>query len=274
MNKIHISTIIKIENPQEYKLHAARWSGKTQPLDAFVRNKKDWFNWNRWRNTKNDFNRPYIISLIDFYHESDMWLFGGIYKVIKRREEQKSFAYDIEELNEYSNLVGRLKVELQKPSRGRAFLLENYLNNMFISEIFREVYSGQIFPGYENIAIDFSELSNIINIEKPDWKSALQSVKGIYCIYDKKNGKKYIGSAYGDYGIWNRWENYIKTGHGGNILLRSLIAEKGMKYIIDNFQFSLLEWRSFTTDNETIIKRENYWKKALLSTGNFGYNDK
>jgi hypothetical protein len=30
----------------------------------------------------------------------------------------------------------------------------------------------------------------------------LENVKGVYLIVDKSNGKMYVGSAYGDTGIW------------------------------------------------------------------------
>src|SRR6185437_3065016 len=45
-------------------------------------------------------------------------------------------------------------------------------------------------------------------------------------IVDRGNGKMYVGSAYGDAGIWSRWTSYIKTGHGGNDQLTRLIQQK------------------------------------------------
>jgi hypothetical protein len=62
-------------------------------------------------------------------------------------------------------------------------------------------------------------------------------VKGVYLIVDKKNGKMYVGSAYGDLGIWSRWSCYIGTGHGWNDELTKLIKDNGIQYARDNFQF-------------------------------------
>jgi hypothetical protein len=77
MSDIPITKIIGIEEPEKYKFHAARWNDSDQPLDVYVRDKKEWFGWNTWRNSKNEFSRKYIFSLIDFYPENNIWLFGG-----------------------------------------------------------------------------------------------------------------------------------------------------------------------------------------------------
>jgi len=271
MSEIPITQIFKIDDPTKYKFHAARWNGDEQPLDVYVRDKNEWFHWNTWRNNKDEFSRQYIFSLIDFYPETDTWLFGGIYEVLKRGIP-KSHSYEIKEIVEYSTYVGRLKVKLTKPSRGRAFLLEKHLDKMKIAEILKEPYSGAFFPGYENINHDFEVLVHVFKNEKPDWKAALENVKGVYVIMDKSNGKKYIGSAYGDSGLWSRWSCYLGTGHGWNDELTKIIKREGYDYAKNNFRLSLLEYRSMKVDDKVIIERENYWKEVFLSRGCFGYN--
>ena len=129
-----------------------------------------------------------------------------------------------------------------------------------------------VFPGHENINIDFPDLEAVFKYQKNDWKGALENVKGIYVVADKSNGKKYVGSAYGDGGIWSRWEDYVKTGHGHNRELTKLISQKGIKYARQCFKFSLLEYRPMTTGTDIITKRESFWKEILLSRGQFGYN--
>lgn len=96
-------------------------------------------------------------------------------------------------------------------------------------------------------------------------------MKGVYLICDKSNGKKYVGSAYGDAGIWSRWACYIGTGHGWNDELTKLVCEKGINYARNNFTFSLLEIMTMTTPDKSILDRESFWKNVLL-TREHGYN--
>lgn len=270
---IKLSAIIPISKLAEYKLHLACRNDKNQqPLDVFVRSRKEWERWNAWRSQKDDFNREYIFSLIDFYHEPGIWLFGGVYKVLSRGTEKNNYSYQVKLVESSQAFIGRLKVRLKRPSRSRAFCLENYYEALVISEILKECYSGEAFCGYENINHDFRRLEMIIRNGKQDWKAALENVKGIYLIMDKSNGKKYVGSAYGDSGIWSRWSCYIDTGHGWNDDLTKLIKQEGIEYAQSNFQISLLEYRSMKTDDKIIIERETYWKDVLLSRGEFGYN--
>src|SRR5215203_6808719 len=105
---IHLSSVLQISNPKAYKAHLASWNGKDQPLDVFVRDRKEWDLWNTWRSGKDEFNRKYILSLIHFYPEPDIWLFGGIYKVLSRAPLNKSHSYTVERVPDHEELVGRL----------------------------------------------------------------------------------------------------------------------------------------------------------------------
>ena len=272
MMKIKLTDIFEIDNPAAFKLHAARWNHEEQPLDVFVRSREDWFGWNTWRNPRNEFNRPFIFSLIDFYHEYETWLFGGAFEVLSRGSDVKCHSYKLKELPQFLPYVGRLKINMPKPSRGRAFYLEKHLNGMLVKEILQTKYSGQVFPGYEHINHDFSELEPIFRREKMDWKTALKNVKGVYLITDKSNGKRYVGSAYGEQGLWSRWSCYIGTGHGWNDELTKLIQSNGFEYAQKNFCLSLLEYRPMKTDDHEIIARESFWKEVMFSRGEFGYN--
>ncbi len=269
---LHLSLLLPIPNPREYKVHLASWNGEDQPLDVFVRDRGEWDSWNTWRSGKDEFNRTYILALIDFYPEPGVWLFGGIYQVLSRTQTNQSHSYRVEGLHDHDELVGRLKIRFTRPSRIRSVRLEKYFQHMTISELLKEPYTGERFPGYESISHDFGTLEVIFRTHRPDWKVALANVKGVYLIVDKSNGKKYVGSAYGDAGVWARWSCYIGTGHGWNDELTSLIAREGLDYARQNFRISLLEYRPAKTDDRVIIEREGYWKEALLSRGQFGYN--
>ena len=89
-------------------------------------------------------------------------------------------------------------------------------------------------------------------------------------IADRHTGKPYVGSAYGGIGIWQRWENYVKTGHGGNKELRALLKRRGMNHT-SQFQFSLVEVCDITASPAYVVARETHWKNVLLSR-EFGLN--
>lgn len=276
--EIMLKDYLKIseEDLNEYKLHLACWNGNEQPLNVYLQSWDKWVDWNEWRGGKDDFNRQYIFSLIQYHYENGKWLFGGIFEIKKRYQDwiKTSIGYKTELLDLHKDLIGRLVVDFYRYQgmRGRSFRLENYYNEMKISEVFKSPFQGVSFPGYENIDIDFSDLEQLIKIQKVDWKLLLENVKGIYLIVDKSNGKKYVGSAYGDYGLWSRWSTYINTGHGFNDELISLINAKGIEYARQNFKVSLFEHFPMKTDDNIVLKRESFWKKAMLSKGEFGYN--
>ncbi|MBW4968843.1 GIY-YIG nuclease family protein [Croceibacter atlanticus] len=265
---IKLTDLIKI-NPKDYKLHLAVTSEEgVNPLDVFIRDKDEWKLWQAYRGSKNEWTRPYIFSLIKFHN---FWLFGGIYTVIKRHNTR----YEVELASQFESLIGRLLISgiPTNRGRGRSYNLETYFDQFEINQIFQNMYDGQDFPGYENINVSFKNLEHIVRINKADWKTALQNLKGVYLITDTKTNKRYVGSAYGTEGIWTRWCSYINNGHGGNKLLRKLIKAEGLTYAKENYQFTLLEFRPMKTDDKDLILRESYWKRVLISKSEFGYNN-
>ena len=142
---------------------------------------------------------------------------------------------------------------------------ESVINDCEVAQILPDIFDNDIFPGYDKVNISWRELSRVL--EKDTWKTALQNQKGVYLITDTFNGKMYVGSAYGDEMILNRWKCYIQTGHGNNKELRGI----KLTYIKEHFRFSILDIFKSTTDFISIIERENYWKEVLLSR-KFGYN--
>jgi hypothetical protein len=266
--EIKLKDLITINDPENYKIHFAVWNGNEQPLDVFVRDKDEWRGWNSSRGKRNDFSRKYIFSLMRYFHQPDRWLFGGIFEVMSR--EIDSYVVRLDDRN--SEYIGRLLIQSSGPrTRGRAFYLENHYSELIVSALFERPYTGEAFCGYENIAHGFSQLEPIFIQNKQDWKTALENIKGVYLIVNKANGKIYVGSAYGESGIWARWSCYIGTGHGWSDELTKLIKAKGIDYARKNFQFSILEYRSMKADDQLIIEREQYWKRAFLSN-TFGYN--
>lgn len=270
MSDILVNEIFRIENPNQYKLHlACRNTEGVNPLDRYIEGRENWIGWNEWRGNRDDWTREYIFSLIEFYPKSNFWLFGGIFRVLERHPDR----YVLSEVDDFNRYDGRLLLSFVRYQgmRGRAFYLDRYLDQLIVSEIFPKPYDGEVFPGYQNINHDFSALEFIFKSEKSDWKTALMNIKGVYLLTDKLNGKQYVGSAYGEAGIWSRWSCYIGTGHGWNDQLTKLINDKGIAYSRKNFKLSILETMLFNTPDVQVIDRESYWKRVLM-TKEFGYN--
>ncbi len=267
---LHIDKFLPKEILDNCKVHAARWNGEDYPLDVFLRSQREWKGWNSYRGNKDEFNKKYIVAFIQFYPEKDTWLFGGVFKVAGRSSQPGPNGYDIEKVKFGAELVGRLKVG-GKLSRGRAFLPDTFFGAVEITELLKEPYSGETFAGFDKCSVDFAMLEILVNNDRPDWKAALQNVNGIYLISDKKTGKMYVGSAYGDDGIWHRWSQYVANGHGWNKNLVRLGGSNGVEYARKHFHFTLLESWPFQTDKNIVLSREGYWKEALM-TRDYGYN--
>lgn len=265
---ILLQDIWPINNPEEYKVHFARWNRHSQPLEVMARSSEEWQGWQEYRPGRNDFNRDYIFSLAQFYHETDVWMFGGVFRVLERYPDR----YTVEMTDIGHQFHGRLK--LYSPYRGRTTrkMMEKHYQDFQVKEILQEPYSGRSFSGYDEIDLSFDELETLIRNDRPDWKGPLENIKGVYLITDTHTSRIYVGSAYGDDGIWSRLSTYIENGHGGNVELRNLVNENGLKYCLEHFRFALLEDHRPRTPDDVIIARETYWKRILLSRGVDGLN--
>ncbi len=265
---IKLSEIMTLTPSHAYKVHFARWNQKIHPLEAYARNFDTWRGWQEYRPAKDEFNRDFVFSLIQVYYETDSWLFGGIWRVANRLPDK----YEVELSDFGKSFIGRLKIK--SPYRGRTTRtnLENHLETFEVAEILAEPYTGRNFPGYGDIDLSFDELHTIIKNGRLDWRGALEHMKGVYLITDTSTGKRYVGSAYSDQGLWSRWCSYVDTGHGGNKELETLVSDPSLDYCRANFRFALLEHISAREPDEKIISRENFWKGILLSRGEYGLN--
>ena len=256
----------------DYKIHCAIDTSKNnRPLNDFFAGKfKDYQD----LQTKKNFNKPNILSLIHL--QGDDWLFAGVWKVLgieneKYKREGKQFIkYKTKELNGLEHLTGRAIINFEKNFRASYLIGKKYEDKLYIKELKEKRMSVGDFPGYNSVRLLYNLLKVIINQDNPSWKGALSSVAGIYLITDINKGMHYVGSAYGGDGLWQRWANYVKNGHGHNKDLKSLINSKGKDYAL-NFQFSILEICDLNASEELVIKRENHWKEVLKSR-EFGLN--
>lgn len=252
----------------KFKIHCATGSNPT-PLEAFYDG--EFRKWQEYQNNRN-FNCDHIISLIHL-GGSD-WLFAGIYNVNgctpKSNNEKSWFDYSTSELPGLEHLVGRAVIAFNKNFRASYLNGERYVDQLIVKEIKPERQSIGDFPGYNKVCLPLRGLKTVVRQQLQSWKTALSNVAGIYLIADTLTGKQYVGSAYGDAGIWQRWCAYAETGHGGNKELRELLKDKGETYAL-NFIITILEVIDLNASMDYVTGRECHWKDALL-TRQYGYN--
>ncbi len=110
---------------------------------------------------------------------------------------------------------------------------------------------------YMDIRLSYSELREIVSSGDREWRSRLSAVAGVYLILDSPSGEQYVGSASGGEGIWGRWSEYARTGHGGNVELAAVDPSR--------FEFSILRVLPATTARAEVVKAEAKYKAKLGS---------
>ncbi len=209
-------------------------------------------------------NVDYIVSFIG--EEGMQSRFVGVYE-IKSVVHTDMFHYTMEEVAGYEDLKERVIIRWENAISWHQWIK----NTMEVLEISPGL-NYKRFTDYLDIILDFWELQEIVVNKYADWHKVLSSVKGIYLITDKNTGKLYVGSAYGDDGIWGRWSEYVSTnGHGGNKSLKELIAED-WEYAVKNFQYSILMILPKSVTQDEAISKEQLFKHKL-GTNSFGLNN-
>lgn len=208
------------------------------------------------------------VGFIPIDNSRKRWLLFHIGEVTKDLKRVPGVGYDYKDVASLQKYVGRLLIYFDNKSQNTVRRAQSVFPLCQVEQILSDISDLEIFPGYENVLLNWADLKRVINL--PQWKSALMHRKAVYLITDKTNGKKYVGSAYGKDMLYGRWNEYVKTCDGGNKLLKPL----GNNYIQQNFQYSILETFTPNADTINIIQRENFWKDILCSRHPLGYNDK
>lgn len=197
--------------------------------------------------------------------QPDLWLLFHVGRVTKSFDVTNAMGYEFISLPEYDRFLGRVVVRYKNKSQNMIRKAQSVLSECEVCQVLPDVFDNDVFPGYENVDLSWNDLGRVLR--KAVWRTALENQKGIYLIVDTSNGKMYVGSAYGENMLLGRWFAYAKNGHGGNVELRNL----DFAHIRQYFRYSILDIYKSTTNDETILARESWWKRVLL-TRVFGYN--
>lgn len=134
-------------------------------------------------------------------------------------------------------------------------------NEMSVLSILEESALNAPMPKWDEIERGWEQLADL----PASWRAAMSQWRGIYYIFDTSDKKGYVGSAYGEFNILGRWQNYAASGHGGNRLLRQRDPK--------NFRFTILELVPPNMPKDDVIRRESSWKHRLHTQAPDGLND-
>lgn len=250
------------------KVKFNQWNGETNPIDRYKENPEiinnEWF---FWRN-KDRYFKVGQIAICFLKLKKDMWLLTTIKNVTKEFNVTNGINYDGEEIKRFKPYFGRVIVKYHKSHAAQGVFANTIMNKCEVVQILPSLFDGDDFPGYDKVRLSYYQLETIIRRHKKDWIAALENQKAVYLITDTCTGKLYVGSAYGENGmLLQRWQNYVNSGHGGNIELQDFSFDYIKKY----FQYSILENYNSRVDKHIILERESWWKDTLRSR-EFGYN--
>jgi len=259
-------------DPTQYKVHFAVWNQIKHPIDVLATSQEEWHGWNSWRSATNDFNRDFIFSVAQDKHDPTHWLFGGSWEVLERRPTPQAHSYTVALREDLMGpFIRRLWLRHKRSGRNIRQRMESVLPTVAVSSILEEPFAGDPFPGHDRIHHSLADLQAVVSQARADWRVPLESMKGVYVIHDSQTGQRYVGSAYGDTGIWQRWATYASTLHGGNEGLKALLEDKGDESYRTDMRFALLEYWSMRTDDAHVLQRESYWKDVLQARS-LGHN--
>ena len=171
--------------------------------------------------------------------------------------ERDRLWFDLERSDTLSEWVGKLVVSWTGERSWSRWAAKNDFSIVALNE---ESLLVGAAPDWREFIFSWQELKIIPS----SWCAALAQWRGVYYIFDTAQGRGYVGSAYGTDNILGRWNNYARSGHGENKLLKQCKP--------DTLRFSILERLSPDTPMDEVIARENSWKERLHTRGNHGLN--
>ncbi|MEE1143431.1 MAG: GIY-YIG nuclease family protein [Bacteroidales bacterium] len=186
----------------------------------------------------------------------------GVYKIngLTNIENSDHIFYNMEEVKEkFDELNERVIIDWGKSALSWHQWLEH--NDKEVISIEKKGIDW-VCPDYEDIILSYEQLKRIFENGISVWKNRLSSCNCIYVISDSKSEKLYVGSTYNTQGIWGRWIDYAKKGHGDNVELMKL-CEKDSEYPKKYFQWSILQTLPLNIKQDKAVNIETKWKEKL-----------
>lgn len=244
--------------------HNEAKKGRT-PYELWRDNRRqfEWYQQTQNINNRKKLNAPYwAVFVVNTGGET---MFAGLYAVRYRglldhaspkphtdgiNEAGSCDVFDTELQDNLSDLIGKLFIDWG-PGK-LAWVQYASRHDKPVIELRRE-FKEPDFPGFINFIQPLSKIEGI----PPGWIAALKSSRGVYLLTCPKTREQYVGSAAGEEGFWGRFQDYVCSGHGGNIGLKSRE--------ISDYQVSILEVAGSSATIEEIHEMEGRWQSKLQS---------
>ena len=231
-----------------------------------------------WRTTPKDFelyqsiqkprafgDAKYIASFVVAPLRSIESLFVGLYAItggdmalarvkdpVRETEVAGAYLYELSHDNRLADYEKKLRVDWGAGTR--SWIQRAERQDKRVLAIREEVEVP--FPGFENLCISLEDVATL----PYEWMLQLQQNKGVYLLVEKTTGKMYVGSATGEGSLLQRWKEYARDGHGGNVELKALRNP--------SYQMSVLHAVPMEFPDENILQSEQAWKRKLMSMAN------
>lgn len=211
---------------------------------------------------RNKFDSPYWASFVAT--PDNKTLFVGLYQAQYNGRLQQDTpmpgggievagtcdVYNLMLDSKLNDFIGKLFIEWG--TGYRAWVQRPDRQNKIVTEL-RTNLQEPPFPGFLNFIKKLSEIETLPS----GWVTVLKNTKGIYLLTCPRTKEQYVGKADGLEGFWQRWQSYVKTGHGNNIALKSRDAS--------DYQVSILEVAGTAASPVDIQLMEDRWKYKLQS---------
>lgn len=228
-------------------------------------------------------NCKYLVSCLGIpYNQA---LFVGVYEVKNTKKingfpkdknvsfqgkvkVESKYLYELEKMTGFEDLEGRLVIKWNEI--GQLWCVNLKTREKEVAQILPKAFVRD-FPGYNEVKLFHMEMKKIVQdpTSNPVWHKMLSSINAVYLIVDTTNGQQYVGSAYGQDGLFGRWKTYAQNGHGNNKKLMDILNNQPNR--VNSFKYSILQTYPATLTKAEVIKEEmNYIDK--LGTRAFGLN--
>ena len=228
------------------------WKSVPEDFEAYQSNQK-------W---KNRFPKGSYLAAFVVGPEGET-LFVGMYEVLKLSRTNEPFIdpllgpmeaddrsfHEIKRSDKMQDYVEKLVIEWG-PGK-LAWRQHAKEQNKTILEV-RPRLKEPPFPGYIDFLCCIKDIKNIWC----SWQPWLEKSKGVYLLAFE-DGMQYVGSATGELGFWQRWNDYLRNGHGGN---KVLIRDRHDARVAT---VSILETSGSNDTHVMIIGREMLWQRKL-----------